>query len=217
MCASCVLPKKVAIVVWVFDSALIGNDGCYLCASCMLPSTLLLQEQAWLVHSRNSPIIFFKAILDWNSHLLAYFSRKHAGSTHACYLRASFCCTINGSCCMSIRTEIKTFQTRKQKQLQRILIIWVSVIVTSPINDSPRSKRYDPLIVTFLTTPCHTSPCRYVLCILYPISLYCVWKESSLMGNDTWTVRSTGFSRFWLLSCLCRWRKNKIDGLKKYT
>ena len=95
----CVLPKKVAFLVWVPNSALIGNDGCYLCASCMLPSTLLLQEQAWLIHSRNSPIIFFKAILDWNSHLLAYFSRKHAGSTHACYLRASFCCTINGSCC----------------------------------------------------------------------------------------------------------------------
>ena len=105
MCASCVLPKKVAFLVWVPNSALIGNDGCYLCASCMLPSTLLLQEQAWLIHSRNSPIIFFKAILDWNSHLLAYFSRKHAGSTHACYLRASFCCTINGSCCRLKRLD----------------------------------------------------------------------------------------------------------------
>ena len=50
---SCVLPKKVAFVVWVFDSALIGNDGCYLRASCMLPSILLLKEQAW--HSRKHP------------------------------------------------------------------------------------------------------------------------------------------------------------------
>ena len=42
MCASCVLPRKVAFVVWVFDSALIGSDGCYLRASCMLPACFLL-------------------------------------------------------------------------------------------------------------------------------------------------------------------------------
>ena len=38
----CVLPKKVAFVVWVPNSALIGNDGCYLRASCMLPACFLL-------------------------------------------------------------------------------------------------------------------------------------------------------------------------------
>ena len=27
------------------------------------------------------------------------------------------------------------------------------------------------------------------------------------MDNDIWTVRSAGFGRFWLLRCLCRWRK----------
>ena len=42
MCASCVLPKKVAFLVWVPNSALIGNDGCYLRASCMLPACFLL-------------------------------------------------------------------------------------------------------------------------------------------------------------------------------
>ena len=39
---------------------------------------------------------------------------------------------------------------------------------TSPINDSLRSKRCDPLIVSFLTTPCHTSPCRSVLVYFIP-------------------------------------------------
>ena len=42
MCASCVLPRKVAFVVWIFDSALIGSDGWYLRASCMLSACFLL-------------------------------------------------------------------------------------------------------------------------------------------------------------------------------
>ena len=38
---TCVLPKKVAFEVWVPNSTLIGNDGCYLHASCMLPACFL--------------------------------------------------------------------------------------------------------------------------------------------------------------------------------
>ena len=34
-----------------------------------------------------------------NSHYFANFFRKQAGSTHGCYLRASFCCNINESQC----------------------------------------------------------------------------------------------------------------------
>ena len=34
-----------------------------------------------------------------NSHYFANFYRKHTGSTHGCYLRASFCCNINESQC----------------------------------------------------------------------------------------------------------------------
>ena len=99
---TCMLPKKVAYLVWFSNSVLIGNDGCYLRASCMLPACFLLY---YIVHSRKHAgsthhfPCFFKAKLDGNSQHFAYFSRKHAGSTHGCYLRASFCFIINGSYC----------------------------------------------------------------------------------------------------------------------
>ena len=168
----CVLPKKVAFLVWVPNFALIGWWGlpvyflhascklpacflhaslpascvlptCFLHASCMLPECFLLYccymlqytkittsklnwtethtilptflgstQEAHMGASCVLPSILllhitviyqnhhFKAKLDWNSHYLVYFFRKHAGSTHGCYLRASFCCIINGSCCI---------------------------------------------------------------------------------------------------------------------
>ena len=39
--------------------------------------------------TQEAPIVFFKAKLDANSQHFTYFSRKHAGSTHVCFLRAS--------------------------------------------------------------------------------------------------------------------------------
>ena len=35
--------------------------------------------------------------------------RKHAGSTHGCFLRASFCCLINGSQCIKMYMLIRNF------------------------------------------------------------------------------------------------------------
>ena len=37
------------------------------------------------------------------------------------------------------------------------------------------------------------------------------------MGYDVWTVKSTGFGRFWLLTCLRGGEKIKIGELKRHT
>ena len=73
--------------------------ACFMRASCVLPSILLLHVTVCQHH-------YFKAKLEGNSHYFANFFRKHAGSTHGCYLRASFCCNINGSQCMCISYTI---------------------------------------------------------------------------------------------------------------
>ena len=77
-------------------------------ASCVLPSILLLHitvypyhyclnRKRWVLPACFLLYYCFKAKLDGNSHYFANFSRKHAESTHGCFLRASFCYIINGS------------------------------------------------------------------------------------------------------------------------
>ena len=68
-------------------------------ASCVLHSILLLHVTVYQNH-------YFKSKLDGNSHYFANFFRKHAGSTHGSYLRASFCCIINGSQCIFLISPI---------------------------------------------------------------------------------------------------------------
>ena len=88
--------------------------ACFLRASCMFPSTLLLNVT--VVYQNH----YFKAKLAGNSHYFANFFRKHAGSIHGCYLRASYCCIINGSCC------IKTWSTLLNRQQQHSLVMIAS-------------------------------------------------------------------------------------------
>ena len=97
MYASCVLPKKVGKIVWVscqfsFEVVILVYY-CNIKQQCRRKQAGSTQE-ACRKHagSTHHPI---KA--EWGTHTK---KATFLGSTHGCFLRASFCCIINGSNCM---------------------------------------------------------------------------------------------------------------------
>ena len=80
---------------------------------CVLPVCYLLTN---IVGStQEAHIIFFKANFTENSHHFVYFSRKHTGSTHVCFLCATFwlCDIINGAQCRQDTAQIKLYGSSK--------------------------------------------------------------------------------------------------------
>ena len=171
--------------------------ACFLHASCMLPSILLLQEQAWLVHSRKHPSFSLK--LNWTETHTIWST--FLGSTHKAHMGATYVLPSVASLTGRAVQIVQIFLTAQSAQnWKSMLRIWLR----------------NPLFFFFVLCCCvpyHAATLKTSSfpCILS--KLFHLWKMASL-NNSRILAPGKAIWKMIYIPCMMEWSKAYFDGYR---